>query len=158
MLGPTTQESGARQLQVSVQAFVRSFGLLITKQTPCGQPVSPSYAHALMLLLEREARGLPTTQTNLAEQLGLDKSSITRLCARLEADERVTQARGDEDGRSRVVELTARGRKLANNVQQASLQRFQQVLEAVPPAKRRALLESIETLTRAVESLAERAP
>jgi DNA-binding MarR family transcriptional regulator len=158
MLGRSTQLSGARQLQVSVQAFVRSFGLLMTKQTPCGQPVSPSYAHALMLLLDREARGLLTTQTNLAEQLGLDKSSITRLCARLEADERVTQARSDEDGRSRVLELTARGRRLANDVQQASLQRFQQVLEAVPAAKRRPLLESIETLTRAVESLAEQAP
>src|SRR6187402_199725 len=124
--------SGARELQVSVQAFVRTFGLLITKQTPCGQPVSPSYAHALMLLLEREALSVPTTQTELAEQLGLDKSSITRLCARLEADGRVTQMRGQEDARSRLLELTARGRKLATTIQQASLERFQRVIAAVP--------------------------
>lgn len=134
---------------------MRKFGLLVTKQTPCGQPMSPSYAHALMLLLDREALGLPTTQSELAEQLGLDKSSIARLAARLEADERVIQERNAEDARSRLLKLTARGRKLATNVHEASLSRFQRVLEAVPTAKRRTVLESIETLTRAVASLAE---
>lgn len=148
-------ESPARELQVSVQAFVRTFGLLVTKQTPCGQAVSPSYAHALMLLLEREALEVRTTQTDLAEQLGLDKSSITRLCARLEADGRVAQEPAAEDARSRVLGLTARGRKLATTIQAASLERFQRVIDAVPISKRRALLESIETLTRAVERLAE---
>lgn len=148
-------ESEARELQLSVQTFVRMFGLLVTKQTPCGQPVSPSYAHALMLLLDREASGLSTTQTELADQLGLDKSSIARLCARLETDGRASQRRGAEDGRSRQLELTAAGRKLATSIQGASLARFRRVLEAIPPARRRTVTSALELLTHAVASLEE---
>jgi len=143
----------AQQLQASVQAFVRTFGLLVTKQTPCGQPVSPSYAHALMLLLERESSGRTTSQSELAAQLGLDKSSITRLCARLEADQRVTQQSPESDRRSRLLELTTRGRKLATQVQSTSRERFRRVLEAVPPKKRRGLLASLSVLTDAVATL-----
>lgn len=150
-----TEPEAARELQVAVQTFVRSFGLLVTKQTPCGQPVSPSYAHALMLLLEREAGGLTTTQSELAAELGLDKSSITRLCARLEADERMTQQRAESDGRSRLLALTAPGRRMATNIQSASLQRFRQVVDALPRTKRRAVLESLELLTLAVGALGE---
>ncbi len=145
----------ARELQVSIQTFVRSFGLLVTKQTPCGQPVSPSYAHALMLLLDREAAGLLTTQSDLADALGLDKSSIARLCSRLEADERVTQQAGKEDARSRLLELTARGRKLASSIHAASLARFDRLLAAIPAAKRRSVLSSLELLTSAVARSAQ---
>lgn len=145
--------SEARELQLSVQTFVRTFGLLVTKQTPCGHPVSPSYAHALMLLLEREAAGLTTLQSELAEGLGLDKSSIARLCSRLELDERITQKPGAEDARSRQLELTGRGRKLATSVHAASLQRFSRVLQAIPAAKRRGVLGALELLTQAVATL-----
>ena len=145
----------ARDLQGAVQTFVRTFGLLVTKQTPCGQPVSPSYAHALMLLLERESGELVTTQSELAAELGLDKSSITRLCARLEADERVRQQRAEGDGRSRELTLTAAGRKMATNIQGASLQRFRRVVDALPRGKRRAVLDSLELLTLAVAGLGE---
>lgn len=146
----------ARALQLAVQTFVRRFGLLVTKQTPCGQPVSPSYAHALMLLLDREAAGLGTTQSELSAGLGLDKSSVARLCARLEGDERITQQRGVEDARSRQLALTGSGRKLATNVQAASLERFRKVLAATPKAQRQSVLASLGLLTRAVESLEEK--
>ena len=145
----------AHELQFSVQTFVMTFGLLVTKQTPCGQPVSPSYAHALMLLLERERAELTTPQSELAEQLGLDKSSIARLCSRLEADARITQKPGADDGRSRQLELTARGRKLATTIEAASLARFNRVLSAIPSAKRRGVLESLQLLTQAVANLEE---
>jgi DNA-binding MarR family transcriptional regulator len=148
-------EAEARELQISVQTFVRTFGLLVTKQTPCGQPVSPSYAHALMFLLDREASGRTTTQSEIADTLGLDKSSIARLCSRLVADARITQQPGPDDARSRLVELTARGRKMATNIQDASLERFGQVLQAIPHAKRRGVLGSLGLLTQAVASLGQ---
>ena len=145
----------ARELQLAVQTFVRTFGLLVTKQTPCGQPVSPSYAHALMFLLDRQDGAKPCSQTELAEGLGLEKSSIARLCSRLEADQRITQQAGPDDGRSRHLELTARGRKMAETIRAASLERFHDVLSAIPPAKRRSVLGSLELLTGAVASLAK---
>jgi DNA-binding MarR family transcriptional regulator len=161
MMSATTarvSNANARALQVSVQTFVRSFGLLVTKQTPCGQPLTPSHAHALMVLLEREERGVTTRQSELAERLGLDKSSVARLCERLETDAHAAQHPAPNDGRSRLLELTPRGRRMASTIQAASLARFRRVAERVPPAKRQALLESLQLLTAAVQSLGDAEP
>ena len=72
---------GTVDLRRSIQRFVRAFGLLAGDQTPCGQPLAPSHAHALLVLLEREcvAPANALKQQELASALGLDKSSITRL-------------------------------------------------------------------------------
>lgn len=143
----------ARDLQASVQAFVRSFGLLVTKQTPCGQPITPSIAHSLMILLEREADGLSTFQHELAEQLGLDRSSVQRLCSRLEADGRIKQAPAPDDARARRIQLTASGQRLATNIRAASLQRFTRIVDAIPASKRQPLLDALEVLTTALLTL-----
>lgn len=149
------QADTARALQESVQGFVRSFGLLVTKQTPCGQPVSPSIAHALMLLLARQAADVATYQHELAELLGLDRSSVHRLCARLESDGRVKQEPAPHDARTRRIQLTASGQRLAATIQAASLQRFSRIVDAIPASKRQALLEALELLTAAVLTLEE---
>ena len=145
----------AKKLQVSVQAFVRSFGLLVTKQTPCGQPVTPSVAHALMMLLDRETEGVSTYQHQLADQLGLDRSSVQRLCARLESEGRIEQEPAPDDARSRRLRLTASGQRMATNIQAASLQRFTRIVDAIPAAKRQPLLDALEVLTAAVLTLEE---
>jgi DNA-binding MarR family transcriptional regulator len=149
--------AAARELQVSVQAFVRSFGLLVTKQTPCGQPVSPSIAHALMAILDREEAGTLTYQHELAELLGLDRSSIARLCARLEADGRLKQEPAPDDARARLLRLTASGQRMASNIRAASLERFARIVEAIPPSKRSPLLDALKVLTAAVLTLGEEA-
>jgi DNA-binding MarR family transcriptional regulator len=151
-------DAEAQQLRASVQAFVRRFGLLVTKETPCGKPVSPSHAHALMILLEREHLGLFTSQSDLAKHLGLDKSSVARVCARLQAAQHATQDVAPDDGRGRRLELTPRGRRMATNIQTASLDRFRRMVAAVPSGKRQALLESLELLRAAVDTLQEESP
>ncbi|HYP90415.1 MAG TPA: MarR family winged helix-turn-helix transcriptional regulator [Polyangiaceae bacterium] len=145
----------ARELQTSIQAFVRNFGLLVTRQTPCGQPVTPSIAHALMALLERQNAGRSTYQHELAELLGLDRSSVHRLCARLEADGRVRQEPAPDDARTRRIQLTPSGERMASNIQAASLQRFTRIVDAIPASKRRALLDGLKVLTAAVLTLEE---
>lgn len=149
------KELTARELRDSVQAFVRRFGLLVTKQTPCGEPVSPSVAHALMALLDREDAGTATYQHELAQLLGLDRSSITRLCSRLEADGRLEQAPGVDDARARSLRLTASGRRLAGNLRAQSLQRFVRIVEAIPVSQRQPVIDSMRLLTTAVSKLEE---
>ena len=146
------QATEVRQLQRLVQEFVRSFGLLITKQTPCGHPVSPSHAHALMVLLERE--GDRTTQSELGEQLGIDKSNVARLCARMHDEGHVMQEVSEEDARGRKLSLTLKGKRMAEQLKGASLARFQRVLHGVPPSKRRQLLDSLQLLNASVALLA----
>lgn len=153
----TAKAAAARELQTSIQAFVRNFGLLVTKQTPCGQPVSPSIAHALMALLDREEASVATQQHELAELLGLDRSSITRLCSRLEADGRLKQEAAAEDARTRLLRLTASGQRMAGNIRAASLERFTRIVEAMPAASRRPVLDALNLLTAAVQTLEDEA-
>lgn len=143
-----------RQLQRLVQEFVRSFGLLITRQTPCGHPVSPSHAHALMVLLEREGESEGTTQSTLGAQLGIDKSNVARLCARMHDEGHVVQEVSAEDARGRTLELTAKGKRMAEQLKVASFARFQRVLQGVPLGKRRQLLDSLQLLNASVALLA----
>jgi len=153
----TAKAATARELQTSVQGFVRSFGLLVTKQTPCGQPVSPSIAHALMALLDREQAGVVTYQHELAELLGLDRSSIARLCSRLEAEGRLKQEPAPDDARTRMLRLTAAGQKMAGGIRAASRGRFTRIVEAIPASKRQSLLDALQVLTTAVLALEEEA-
>jgi len=151
MTAGRAQASDVRQLQRLVQELVRSFGLLVTKQTPCGHPVSPSHAHALMVLLERD--GDHTTQSELGAQLGIDKSNVARLCARMHEEGHVVQEVSAEDARGRELNLTAKGKRMAEQLKGASLARFQRVLHGVPLGKRRQLLDSLQLLNASVALL-----
>ena len=148
-------EAHVERLKSLVQTFTRSFGLLVTKQTPCGQPVSPSYAHCLMVLRDREKLGLATSQAELSAQLGIDKSNVARLCARLESGGHAVQERDPADGRGRMLSLTIKGRRMAERIDLASRDRFQRVARAVPAGKRASVLEALEILTAAVQALEE---
>ncbi|MEO8182024.1 MAG: MarR family winged helix-turn-helix transcriptional regulator [Deltaproteobacteria bacterium] len=143
----------AEQLRVAVQRFVRSFGLLSSDQTPCGTPISTSYAHALVSLRERGQRGDPVSQQQLGEELGIDKSNVARLCAKMQHAGHITQQRSESDGRSRLLALTASGRRLAERVETASRDRFAQLLAALPSDDTRAaVLASLEALNGAILS------
>ena len=147
---PTVHESFERdseRLRSLVQTFVRRFGLLLSDQTPCGQPVSVSYAHALMLLREAQR---PLRQSELGESLGIDKSNVTRLCSQLEAKGHAAQARAPEDGRGRVISLTERGQSLAQGIEHSSKRRFRQLLERVPQSRRKAVLAGLSALDDAL--------
>jgi len=141
----------AEQLRIAVQRFVRSFGLLASDQTPCGTAISTSYAHALVVLLERGRRRERSTQQELGEALGIDKSNVARLCAKMQRAGHVTQQRSAADGRARLLALTASGRRLAERVEVASRDRFTQLLAALPSDDTRAtVFASLEALNGAI--------
>lgn len=146
-------ESDVARLKLLIQSFTRNFGLLVTKQTPCGLPISPSHAHCLMVLLARERSSEETTQSDLGEQLSIDKSNIARLCTKLQRDGHATQVRSPTDGRGRIVTLTPKGRRMAERLETASDERFRKILKAVPATARDPMLNSLETLVEAVAAL-----
>jgi DNA-binding MarR family transcriptional regulator len=141
-------------LRAQVQEFVRRFGLLVTRQTPCGFPVSPSYAHALMLLRRRTADGLSTLQSDLAAQLGIDKSNVARLCERMVRAGHSLQSVPEADGRSRLVTLTVKGARVAGRIEQGSRDRFSAVAAGIPTRKRRAVIAALVDLNVAVAGIA----
>jgi DNA-binding MarR family transcriptional regulator len=142
-------------LRTVLQTFVRKFGLLVTNQTPCGLPVSPSYAHALMVLAARRKEGLTTSQSDLGEALGIDKSNVARLSARLVDASHVLQEAPEHDARARHLTLTAAGSRLARRLDEASRDRLSRIALQLTPVERRQLFQSFERLNAAIQVLEE---
>jgi DNA-binding MarR family transcriptional regulator len=137
------------ELRGLLHRLFRRFGVISGELTPCGKPLSLAHAHALLLLLGRRE----LSQQELAAELCIDKSNVTRLCARMVELGHAVQRRPDDDARSRRVSLTARGERLAREVDAGSRQRFAALLAAVPERSRRPVLEALKHLTRALDSL-----
>jgi DNA-binding MarR family transcriptional regulator len=150
--------SPADELRSLVQRFIREIGLLAGDQTPCGKPLPVSHAHALMVLLEHRRAGRKPTQQELGRVLRIDKSNVARLCRKMERAGQLVQEQGREDGRTRLLVLTERGARLASSVEQASRQRFQQLIDAVGPERRETVLAGLALLNDALGTSAPRGP
>lgn len=135
-----------------LQAFVRQFGLLSSDRTPCGKPVAPSDAHALMILRDSGDEGLP--QATLARSLGIDKSTASRLVARLTERGHLAAA-GSDDGRVRAVRLTKKGARLAEEINTSSKARFASLLEYVPAERRARVVDSLRDVVAALDRLVQ---
>jgi DNA-binding MarR family transcriptional regulator len=148
---PSPARATSDDLRTSIQRFVRSFGLLTADQTPCGVALSPSHAHALMVLKEREQQGAASTQQDLVRLLGIDKSNVARLCAKMAERGDVLQVDSATDGRAWSLALTTKGRQLALRVEAASRLRFERMLSAMPSdAARGDVLRALAVLNDAV--------
>jgi DNA-binding MarR family transcriptional regulator len=152
---PRAEQQDVEQIRALVQQFVRRFGLIVARRTPCGFPVSPSYAHALMLLHRRSREGQTTLQTDLAGTLGIDKSNVARLCERMVKAGHAVQTVPAEDGRSRAVALTAKGIRLAERIEIGSRDRFAALTASIPQQRRGAVIAALADLNAAVETTAE---
>jgi DNA-binding MarR family transcriptional regulator len=126
--------------------------MLDADRTACGVALPPSHAHALLLLADAEETLSPGA---LARALGLDKSSATRLCQRLEAAGHLARARDGQNGRSLRLELTAKGRRAADRIGRSSGERHDALWNAIPASRRAAVVNALETLTRAMASIAQ---
>ena len=132
----------ALALQEQMVALVRAFGWHRPEQTPCGQPVPISEAHALMELARKD--GL--AQHALGARLGLEKSTVSRLVRQLEARGWLERRRSAEDGRVAELSLTTAGRQAADQLATARAAFFARLLEQVPEDKRRQLLDCLSLL------------
>jgi len=144
----------AEELRRLMQHLFRRFGALAAEATPCGMPLSMPHAHALMVLLVQR----DLSQQELGRELCIDKSNVARLCARMVEAGHVTQRQSEQDGRSRRVVLTARGKRMAQQVEASSGARFRTLLGGVQPALRPLILESLRHLVAAVDALPRSVP
>lgn len=133
-------------LQDRMVGFVRAFGLHQPDQTPCGEFIPVSEAHALGELHRDE----PLAQLELGARLRLEKSTVSRLVGQLEARGWVTRSRRDGDGRAVWLELTADGRRAAADLAVARATKFAALLERIPTDQRQGVLESLALLTEAL--------
>lgn len=141
----TRDEVNTKELMASVVAFVRSFGLHRPDQTPCGQPVTVTEAHALMDL----AASGPMRQGELAARVQLEKSTVSRLVRQMETNGWMQRVSDRKDRRAVLVRLTRQGRETATQLARARHEKFARIVSAIPEDKRSMVVEAISILERA---------
>ena len=133
------------ELQRAVQEFVRRFGLLSQTCTPCGSPLPASQAHALQLLGEEDA----WTQQSLADRLGLEKSTVSRLVSDMAARGWVDRAPNPENRREVRLRLTGTGQQMLGQILQTAQARYRAIMDQIPGEKQAQVLEALHLLTAA---------
>ena len=136
---------GTSELEHTLAAFVRAFGLHQSEQTPCGVNVSVSEAHTLTEL----ARTGGLTQSELVTFLNLEKSTVSRLLKGLEKRAWLERRPHASDGRAYLLTLTAEGSKKAQQIAKARRAKFEALTQALPEAKREAVVAALSTLVEA---------
>lgn len=137
-----------RELTTEISRFVRAFGLHRPEDTPCGAGVPVSEAHALSAL----AAAAPMTQGQLASELRLAKSTVSRLVDQLIARGWITVGTSDTDRRCRVLSLTPGGQIAAAEFESRRRDRMAGLLNAVPADRRGDVIDALTLLTEAAHA------
>jgi DNA-binding MarR family transcriptional regulator len=91
--------------------------------------------------------------------IGMDKSSVSRCFKRMQEQGLITMALDDTDGRLRIAKLTAKGRKLHDQMIGIALERERAFVEVLKPAELDTLIALLRRLHEnlpAVEAATER--
>jgi DNA-binding MarR family transcriptional regulator len=140
-----TQGDGA-DLHGLLLELVRSVGLLHVVDAGNSGQVSLSEAFALH---ELDADG-GLAQQELAARLQLDKSTVSRLVAGLQARGVLARERDPDNRRIVRLSLTPAGHRLHQNLAQAMHAHQQTLLATMTPAERAALTTGLAALVRAL--------
>jgi DNA-binding MarR family transcriptional regulator len=91
---------------------------------------------------------------DLAERLGLDTTTVTRVVDVLVRDGLVRRVRDEKGDRRRIfVSLTARGRGLAEKLEGCADAYCQRILARIPASKREDVMSAFRLLVRAIDEL-----
>jgi DNA-binding MarR family transcriptional regulator len=86
--------------------------------------------------------------SELAELLHLDRGTLTGVLERLEAQQLLVRVPNEQDGRSVLLSLTARGKLLDREIPGTVEASISRALASLPPAKIEAARQVLEAVTR----------
>lgn len=136
----------SESFQALMVELTRAFGWHRPTETPCGQPVPISEAHALLELSKAQS----LTQKQLGAALKLRKSSVSRLVSNLQQRGWIERSRNPQDGRALDVRLTPGGVGAARNLAFARQRKMEGILTKIPAGERSMVMRSLETLIGAI--------
>ena len=136
------------QLQELFSEFLQALGLHRPDQVPTGFDLSLSEMFALLAL----SAGAPVSQQALAEQLHLEKSTVSRLIGHLERRGWVRRVRDLHDTRMFKLQLSETGHEQAVRLMRSLTERHERLLAALKPDEQEALAYGLSALVRALHS------
>ena len=128
----------SQTIQEAYQGDLRAFGLTYSEYTAL---------HTLRV----EGAPYRLSPSRLNQVLALSSGGVTKIVDRLESAGLVRRTPDPNDGRGVLVELTARGRRMAARILDAGLRKYAETLDRLSRAERRRLVESLATLLDAFE-------
>jgi DNA-binding MarR family transcriptional regulator/GNAT superfamily N-acetyltransferase len=134
---PASAIAALRELN---RAVTQRFGLL--RDLPYGRGLSLPQARIIFELAQGEQ-----AQSALADALGLDQGYVSRLVTRLVTRKLVRRRVATSDRRTRLLSLTAAGRKAFTAVDEASQAQVREVLATLPAVQRTALVRASRSVT-----------
>lgn len=144
-----TDTATARRLRDALRRVLVAHGALEATKRPCGAHLSIPHAHAL-LELARQPRAMSVSE--LATRLDIDRTNVSRLCARMEEAGELARSTDPDDARARVLRLTPSGRKRAAGVDRTSARHFGRLSERLGRSTN-AVIDALGRLERAMSSL-----
>lgn len=111
-------------------------------------PYSLTEARVIFELAQRDAREMG----ELRRMLDIDAGYLSRILARLEADEIVARRRSSADGRRQVVRLTSRGRKAFEMLDQRSTTEIMALLSKLTDEDQRRLVGAMGAIQKILEN------
>ncbi len=113
--------------------------------------VSLQQYRALVVLASRGAQ----RPVDLAEALGVDPSTATRLCDRLVSKRLISRRRQGSDRREVRLDLSDLGRGLVQRVTERRRREIRRILDAVPRSEREDLVRAFRTFGNAAGEVPE---
>ena len=136
----------AAPLRELLRILVRKTGILERGEATCCS-ITLSQCHALVEI----GRQANLSVNQLAELLGLDKSTVSRAVDKLVGDGTVLREEHPEDRRYATLRLTEDGRQLFDTIESRMTAYFHEVIQSIPEEKRPQVLESLQYLTAALQ-------
>jgi DNA-binding MarR family transcriptional regulator len=140
--GPTLIDD----IRAASRQMVRELGFM--EATLAATDYPPSAVHAL---LEIGARG-PMTSGQLAEFLGLEKSSISRMVRKLVACGELKETSDADDARIKPLSLTPKGRRTLTAIHDFARRQVSNALRHLNDAERRTVCEGLMLYARALQA------
>ncbi|MGE5604568.1 MAG: MarR family winged helix-turn-helix transcriptional regulator [Bacteroidota bacterium] len=137
-------QTGSKKLRETIRLLERKLGMLDDIQSSCCG-VTFGQCHTIVEI----GRAGRLSLNDLADLLGLDKSTMSRTINNLVNEGLVIRDLDSEDRRYVKIELTANGKKIYQGIEDRMNSLFNKVYGAIPEEKRDQVTESLQLLINA---------
>lgn len=140
------ENQGGNFLRELLRILIRNLGMLEKSEASCcGTTIAQCHAIAEI------GRGSQVSLNELAELLGLDKSTMSRTINNLVEDDLVIREIHPEDRRYITIELTDKGKEVFKSIERSMELYYKSIFKSIPEDKREQVLESLQFLAEAVK-------
>lgn len=138
--------NNSESLRELLRILIRKLGILEKTEFSCCD-ITISQCHAIVEIGRKDEISL----NELADILGLDKSTMSRTINNLVEDNLVKRETHSGDRRYITITLTDQGRNMYNDIESSMGDYYSNILGKIPEDKQKQVLESLELLVEAVK-------